>query len=172
MRRAVYQAIDVEAIRQEVMHGLSAPTGLLIPPGANGWSEELDQRLPYDPATAQALLAEAGYPHGFAVTLDCPEGRYVNDVAICQAVGDMLGRVGIAVTVNAAPMRRHTLKIQDDGPISTCWAGSPLHLMPSLILRSSSAAAHNTTRPATLTRAWTSSSMLSAPSCRAPCGTR
>ena len=111
VRRAVYQAIDVGAIRRDVMHDLSAPTGLLIPPSANGWSEELDRRLPYDPPAAKTLLAEAGYPQGFTVTLDCPEGRYVNDVATCRAVADMLGRVGIVVTVDAAPARRHFPKI-------------------------------------------------------------
>ncbi len=111
VRRAVYQAIDEEAIRRDVMHGLAAPTGLLIPPGANGWSEELDRRLPYDPEEARRLLAEAGYPGGFAVTLDCPERRYVNDVAICRAVADMLGRVGLAVTVDAERMRRHLPKV-------------------------------------------------------------
>jgi peptide/nickel transport system substrate-binding protein len=111
VRRAVYEAIDEEAIRREVMRGLAVPTGLLIPPGANGWSEELDRRLPYDPATAKALLAEAGYPQGFVVTLDCPEGRYVNDVAICRVVADMLGRVGIAVTVDVQPIGRHFPKV-------------------------------------------------------------
>jgi peptide/nickel transport system substrate-binding protein len=111
VRRAVYQAVDVEAIRREVMHGLAMPAGLLIPPGTNGWSEELDRRLPYDPATARTLLAEAGYPDGFRVTLDCPEGRYVNDIAICRAVADMLGRIGIAATVDATPARLHFPKI-------------------------------------------------------------
>jgi peptide/nickel transport system substrate-binding protein len=83
VRHAVYQAIDVEAIRTEIMHGLSRPTGVLIPPRDNGWSEELDRRLPYDPAAARALLVEAGYPDGFRVQLDCPNDRYVNDAAVC-----------------------------------------------------------------------------------------
>jgi peptide/nickel transport system substrate-binding protein len=111
VRRAVYQAIDVEAIRREVMHGLSRPVGMLVPPGVNGWSEELDRRPPYDPATAKTLLAEAGYPDGFAVHLDCPNDRYVNDAAICRAVADMLGRVGITVTVDTRPFREHFPRI-------------------------------------------------------------
>jgi peptide/nickel transport system substrate-binding protein len=113
VRQAVYQAIDIEAIHKEVMHGLSVPTGMIIPPGVNGWSEELDQRLPYDPAAARTMLAEAGYPNGFGVRLDCPEGRYVNDAAICRAVAAMLGRVGITVTVDAEPMRQHFPKITE-----------------------------------------------------------
>jgi peptide/nickel transport system substrate-binding protein len=111
VRRAVYQAIDVEAIRTEVMHGLSRPTGILIPPKDNGWSEELDQRLPYDPAAARVLLVEAGYPDGFRVQLDCPNDRYVNDAAVCGAVAAMLGRIGIRVTVDSRPFREHLPKI-------------------------------------------------------------
>jgi peptide/nickel transport system substrate-binding protein len=111
VRRAVYQAINVEAIRAGVMHGLSRPTGVLIPPRDNGWSEELDRRLPYDPPAARALLVEAGYPDGFGVRLDCPNDRYVNDAAVCGAVAAMLGRVGIRVTVDARPFREVFPKI-------------------------------------------------------------
>src|SRR5262249_8090341 len=59
----------------------------------------------------QRLLAEAGYPSGFSVTLDCPNDRYINDAAVCRAVGAMLGDVGIIVTVDAHPMRDHVPKI-------------------------------------------------------------
>jgi peptide/nickel transport system substrate-binding protein len=111
VRRAVYQAIDIEAIRQQVMRGYARPAGMLVAPGINGWSEELDRRLPYDPAAARRLLTEAGYPDGFAVTLDCPNDRYVNDATICQAVAGALGRVGIAVTVEARTMREHVPKV-------------------------------------------------------------
>ena len=44
------------------------------------------------------LLAEAGYPNGFEVEMDCPNDRYVNDEAICQAVTQMQSRIGIKVT--------------------------------------------------------------------------
>jgi peptide/nickel transport system substrate-binding protein len=59
VRRAVYQAIDIEVIRDTVMQGWSVPAGMMIPPGVNGHAPELDQRLPYDPAAAKSLLAEA-----------------------------------------------------------------------------------------------------------------
>ena len=45
---------------------------MIVAPGVNGWSEELDRRLPHDPEGAKALLAEAGYPDGFARTLALP----------------------------------------------------------------------------------------------------
>jgi peptide/nickel transport system substrate-binding protein len=107
VRQAVYQAIDEETIVDEVMSGLAIPAGIIIQPVINGYAPELDTRLPFDPDAAKALLAEAGYPGGFAVTLDCPNDRYINDGAICRAVAAMLGEIGIRVTVAARPFREH-----------------------------------------------------------------
>jgi peptide/nickel transport system substrate-binding protein len=101
VRRAVYQAIDIEPIRAKVMRGMVSPTGELIPQGAGGYDPALRERLPFDPAASRKLLAEAGYPDGFPVTLDCPNDRYPNDEALCQSLVPMLGRVGIRVTINA-----------------------------------------------------------------------
>jgi len=101
VRRAVYQAIDVEAIRAKVMRGMAAPTGELVPQGVEGYDPALRERLPYDPSASRKLLAEAGYAEGFPVTLDCPNDRYINDEALCQALVPMLARVGVHVTLNA-----------------------------------------------------------------------
>jgi peptide/nickel transport system substrate-binding protein len=102
VRRAVYQAIDIEAIRDNVMDGLAIPAGMLIAPGLNGYAPDLDQRLPYDPEAAKDLLAAAGYPEGFGVTLDCTDNsNMTNDEAICRAIARQLSEVGIAVAVNA-----------------------------------------------------------------------
>jgi peptide/nickel transport system substrate-binding protein len=103
VRRAMYQAIDIEAIRKDVMHGLSIPAGMMVPAGALGYAPELDRRLPYDPEAAKALLVEAGYAEGFSVTLDCPNNRYINDEAICRAIAAQLNAVGLNVAVNAQP---------------------------------------------------------------------
>jgi len=111
VRRAVYQAIDEEAIRAKVMRGMAAPTGLIIPEGTEGYDPKLRDRFPYDPAAARKLLAEAGYPNGFPVTLDCPNDRYINDEAICQALVSMMARSGIKVTLNAQTKSRHFDKI-------------------------------------------------------------
>ncbi len=113
VRQAVYQAIDEETIRDQVMHGLAVPAGMIIQPGINGYAPELDTRLPFDPDAARALLAAAGYPDGFEVTLDCPNGRYINDEAICRAVAAMLGEIGIRVAVAARPMREHFPRIRN-----------------------------------------------------------
>jgi peptide/nickel transport system substrate-binding protein len=118
VRQAMYQAIDIEAIRDNVMQGLSVPAGMIIPPGVNGHAPELDQRLAYDPAAAKSLLAEAGYPKGFGVTLDCTNDYYVNDEAICRAVAAQLSAIGIAVSVSAQPADRHYQKVGTLNPTS------------------------------------------------------
>jgi peptide/nickel transport system substrate-binding protein len=111
VRQALYQAIDIEAIHRDVMRGLARPTGVLVPPGLAGYTKELDERLPYDPLAAKHLLAGAGYPDGFGITLDCPNNRYINDKAICQAVAAQLAQVGVRVRLDAQPMSRHITKI-------------------------------------------------------------
>jgi peptide/nickel transport system substrate-binding protein len=113
VRQAVYQAIDVEAIRTGIMRGLAIPAGMIIQPGINGYTPELDARPPYDADAAKALLAEAGYPDGFEVGLDCPKNRYLNDEAICQAVAGMLDKVGITVDLAIAPMGEHIAKLRE-----------------------------------------------------------
>ena len=101
VRQAFYQAIDINAIQKAVMRGASAPTGLMIAPGITGFPADLNKRLPYDPEAAKKLLAEAGYPNGFEVGMNCPNDRYVNDEEICKAVSAMLARIGIKVNLVA-----------------------------------------------------------------------
>jgi peptide/nickel transport system substrate-binding protein len=101
VRQAFYQAIDMEAIKTAVMRGGAVPTGLMLAPGVRGFSNELNRRLPFDPEASRKLLAEAGYASGFEVGLNCPNDRYVNDAAICQAAAQMLARVGIKVNLMA-----------------------------------------------------------------------
>ena len=99
VRQAFYQAIDIESIKGRVMRGASAPTALMVAPGIKGFVPELNKRLPYDPEAAKKLLAEAGYPNGFEVAMNCPNDRYVNDGAICQAVAANLARVGVKINL-------------------------------------------------------------------------
>ncbi|MBS0339964.1 MAG: ABC transporter substrate-binding protein [Proteobacteria bacterium] len=99
VRQAFYQSIDIEGIKRTVMRGASRPTGLMVGPGINGWTEAQDKRLPYDPEAAKKLLAEAGYPQGFEVSLNCPNDRYVNDAQICQAVAAGLAKINVKVNL-------------------------------------------------------------------------
>jgi peptide/nickel transport system substrate-binding protein len=99
VRLAFYQAIDVNAIQKAVMRGASTPTALMIAPGIKGFPADLNQRFAYDPEASKKLLAEAGYPQGFEVGMNCPNDRYVNDEEICKAVAAMLARVGIKISL-------------------------------------------------------------------------
>jgi peptide/nickel transport system substrate-binding protein len=110
VRKAIYQAIDIEAIKNKVMRGTSVPVALPVPTMVYGGSSAFS-RFPYDPAASRKLLAEAGYPSGFQVTLDCPNDRYVNDGAICQAVVAMLARVDIRVTLELLTRARYFEKV-------------------------------------------------------------
>src|SRR5690606_28760865 len=68
---------------------------------------------------AKALLAEAGYPDGFSIVMNCPNDRYVNDEAICQAVAAMLARIGIKVDLNAQPKAQYFAKVLPSGGFDT-----------------------------------------------------
>ncbi len=108
VREAIHLAIDRDAIQKVVMRGQSIPTCIATPPFVNGWTEELDACAAPDLDRARELLAEAGYPDGFTVTLDTPNDRYVNDEAISQAVVGMLGQIGIKVTLASRPIAQHS----------------------------------------------------------------
>ena len=103
VRQAMNMAINRDAIKQVVMRGQSQPAGVIMPPFVNGWTEALDAVPATDIGRAKELLADAGYGDGFTIQLDCPNDRYINDEAICQAIVGMLGQIGITVNLNAMP---------------------------------------------------------------------
>jgi len=103
VRQAFFQAIDINAIKKKVMRELSEPSAMMVAPGINGGGNPKFKRLEYDPAASKKLLAEAGYPDGFEVGMDCPNNRYVNDEQICLAAVSMLAKVGIKVNLLAQP---------------------------------------------------------------------
>jgi peptide/nickel transport system substrate-binding protein len=97
VRQAMYQAIDVNLIASRIMRGLARPTGTMIDASIRGFAPDMEPRLPFDADAAKRLLAEAGYPDGFEVPMQCPNDRYVNDAEICQAVAAQLARIGVKV---------------------------------------------------------------------------
>ena len=108
VRQAMYQAIDIDAIKNQIMRGLSTPTAIPTPnPKGEGVPAAFEKRLPYDVATAVRLLTEAGYPKGFGFTLHCPNDRYVNDEKICVALAGMWARIGLVVKVDAMPKAQY-----------------------------------------------------------------
>ncbi len=101
VRQAFYQGIDEDAIVKNVMRGAAVPNAEMLPPQVKGFAPDLAKRLPYDPEGAKKLLADAGYPNGFEVKLNCPNDRYVNDSEICQAVASQLARIGVKINLEA-----------------------------------------------------------------------
>ncbi|MEM8686668.1 MAG: ABC transporter substrate-binding protein [Pseudomonadota bacterium] len=112
VRKAFMQAINIDAIKAKVMRTASQPTGLMVAPAVNGFNEDLNNsRMAYDVEGAKALMAEAGYPDGFEVTMDCPNDRYVNDEKICQAAASMLARIGVKVDLLAQTKSKYFGKV-------------------------------------------------------------
>ncbi len=111
VRAAFVHAVNLEAINEKIMRSAATPTGLLAAPQVNGFDADLNKPYEFDPEKSKALLAEAGYPDGFEVTLDCPNDRYFNDEKICQAITSMLARAGIKVTLLAQPKSKYFGKI-------------------------------------------------------------
>jgi peptide/nickel transport system substrate-binding protein len=112
VRQAMNMAINREAIQRVVMRGQSVPAGAIVPPFVNGYTKELDALPRVDVAKAKALLGEAGYPNGFSVSLNCPNDRYLNDEAICQAAVGMLGQIGVKANLVSQSKSLHFPLIQ------------------------------------------------------------
>jgi peptide/nickel transport system substrate-binding protein len=95
------------------MRGLSFPTAVMFAPQVDGYPKDLDKPQPPNVEAAKKLMAEAGYPQGFEITLDCPNNRYINDEAICVATAAMLARINVKVKVNTMPRATYFPKIQN-----------------------------------------------------------
>ena len=96
-------AINREAIKDRVMEGLAEPTNNLVPATLFGHNPNL-KTVKFDADGAKKLLATAGYPDGFGITIHTPNNRYVNDEKIVQTIAQMLSRIGIAAKVEGMPM--------------------------------------------------------------------
>jgi peptide/nickel transport system substrate-binding protein len=107
VRKAMNLVLDRDAIKRVVMRGQSIPTNTIVPIPVNGWTKELDAYPKPDIAQAKKLMTDAGYQDGFSITLNCPNDRYVNDEAICQAYTGMLGRIGINAKLMAQSKALH-----------------------------------------------------------------
>ncbi|MEM1399024.1 MAG: ABC transporter substrate-binding protein [Pseudomonadota bacterium] len=114
VRKAIYQAINVDALIEVVMRGNAQPASLLVSEVLRGYSPSLAARFPYDPEASKALLAEAGYPDGFSFGLMCPNDRYINDEEICIALTGMLAQVGITAKLDAMPVNNYWPELRAD----------------------------------------------------------
>ncbi len=99
VRQAIDYAIDNGAITKNVLKGGGIPTRTRVGPGNFGHNPELYDTYNYDIKKAKELLAEAGYPDGFEMTLHSPRGRYLQDAEVTEMIAGMLSAVGIKVNV-------------------------------------------------------------------------
>jgi peptide/nickel transport system substrate-binding protein len=102
VRRALALAINRDVIIEHLMKTDATPSTQLVPAGFLGYDASLTAP-PQDQAKARALLAEAGYPKGFRMTVHCPSNRYINDVRNCEALAQMFTRVGVTTEISALP---------------------------------------------------------------------
>ena len=114
VRQAVAHAVNVDAILQTIMRGSAEPASQLVSPPMRGFSDAHAARPAFDPDRARDLLAEAGHPDGFAFGLKCPNDRYLNDEAVCQAIVTMLAQVGLEAQLEAMPVRNYWPRLREN----------------------------------------------------------
>ena len=114
VRQAVGHAINVDAILQTIMRGSAQPASQLVSPAMRGYSAGLAARTDFNVDTAKALLTDAGYPDGFSFGLKCPNDRYLNDEAVCQAIVGMLAQVGLTAELDAMPVQNYWPELRED----------------------------------------------------------
>jgi peptide/nickel transport system substrate-binding protein len=122
VRVAMQYAVDVPTICQTLLaFDCERASSMVNPPNDNPDLEP----YPYDPAMAEQLLDEAGYPRGddgvrFDITLQAGRGRYLNDVAVVQAIGQYLTDVGVNTNVEILDWSSEfvpALRQHDVGPL-------------------------------------------------------
>jgi len=127
VRKALYHAVDIETMKTKLMSGQSFPSGGMTPsPKAYFNDPTIEARLPFDINLAKKLMAEAGYPNGFEVQLDCPNNRYIQDEEICVALAGMWDKIGVKVKVVAQPRVTYFPKLEkfDASMYMLGWGGS------------------------------------------------
>jgi peptide/nickel transport system substrate-binding protein len=103
VRKAISLMIDRQLIVDRILGGSGVPAGQIAAPGLGGHAADVTADAP-DPAKAKELLAEAGYPDGFGITVSSSNDRFPGDGDLAQAIGQMLARGGLKVNaVEALP---------------------------------------------------------------------
>ncbi len=102
VRRALSKAVNRQAIVDRLMEKAAVPASQFLADGFFGVSKNLKPEA-FDPEGAKKLLAEAGFPKGFKLTLHSPNGRYINDARMAEAVAQMFTRIGVETKVETMP---------------------------------------------------------------------
>lgn len=118
VRRAMSMAINRPAIVDRIMGGSAVASGQMVQDGFFGYDPSLGPEK-YDPDAARKLLAEAGYPDGFRLTLHSPSDRYVNDARIAEAIAQMFPRIGIKTELVTYPRSVFFTRATNGGELKT-----------------------------------------------------
>lgn len=123
VREAVRMVIDAETILNVVMRGFGSLNYIMVGPGVEGFDPALNVKPAGDVATAQKLMAEAGFPNGFEMGMDCSNDRFMNDEQICTAVVSMLARIGIKAKLRTQPFSSYVKLINPPYETSFFYVG-------------------------------------------------
>lgn len=125
VRRALNYAVDRALIAAVIFGGNADPASQGAGPGTFGYDPDLEP-IPYDPAKAKALLAEAGYGDGFPLTIEVLTGFSTADTLVYQKVAEDIRAVGVDVTLRTPPFATWLRKYLandwgDTGAFSLMW---------------------------------------------------
>ncbi len=102
VRKALSKAINRPAIIDRLMEKAAVPASQFLADDFFGTSKKLKPEA-FDPEGAKKLLADAGFPKGFKMTIHSPNGRYINDARMAEAVAQMFTRIGVETKVETMP---------------------------------------------------------------------
>lgn len=102
VREALSLAINRDAIADRILQGGVTVANQWMPEGAIGYNPEIPA-IDFDPERAKALLAEAGYPEGFQISVHVPSDRYPLAPETVQAVAQFWTRIGVKTNVEVVP---------------------------------------------------------------------
>lgn len=102
VRKALSLAINRQAIDERIMQGTVTEANQWMPSNTFGYNPTV-KNIPYDPKQAKDLLAEAGFPDGFQLTVHVPGDRYPQAPEAMQAVAQFWSRIGIKVQLEVQP---------------------------------------------------------------------
>jgi peptide/nickel transport system substrate-binding protein len=128
VREALASAIDVDLLTKQIMRGLTKPIHTLIAPEIQGYDAKLaTPRTKFDPVRARQLLAEAGYPSGFSIGMDCPNDRFISSDKICEAIGAMWAKIGVKIGLSIMRYPIYMQKFMKGGSdiFILGWANTP-----------------------------------------------
>jgi peptide/nickel transport system substrate-binding protein len=135
VRQAMSYAIDYQAIIDNIFNGKAERVAGFVVPGNLGYDPSIEP-YPYDPEKAEELLAEAGYPDGFEISMAGPSDTYINFEEVLQAVVGYWEEIGIEVELEFMESGKYwDLEAQRKLPplFGDSWSSSTGEAFPRLV---------------------------------------